>query len=114
MSNLSHFKNDMMPHVAEQLQTALKVDMTSDSKTLNDVVGQLDKILFDDYIKGKSVLLGRTIEKGILGDGIDWYNAPKPTGGSEVKVVRTDMAKVSQANPLLTLVGIFRSTPLHL
>jgi exocyst complex component 2 len=54
--------------------------MGSDSKTLNDVVGQLDKILFDDYIKGRSVALAATIEKGVLGNGIDWHRAPKPTG----------------------------------
>ena len=54
--------------------------MSSDSKTLHDVVGQLDKILFDDYVKGRSVVLAKTIEKGVLGNGIDWLSAPKPTG----------------------------------
>lgn len=80
VSNLSHVKNEVIVQVADHLQTALKIDMTSDSKTLTEVVGQLDKILFDDYIKSKSTLLGRTIEKGVLGGGVDWYNAPKPMG----------------------------------
>lgn len=54
------------------------MDMSQDSKTLTDVVAQLDKILFDDYIKGRSVHFGKTIERGVLGDGIDWHSAPKP------------------------------------
>ena len=58
---------------------ALKVDMAQDSKTLNDVVSQLDKILFEEYIKARSSALKATIESGVLG-GMDWYNAPKPTG----------------------------------
>ena len=53
--------------------------MTQDSTTLHDVVGQLDKILFDDYIKGRSVQLEQTIHRGVIGDGVDWYSAPKPT-----------------------------------
>lgn len=60
---------------------ALKVDMVQDSKTLNDVVAQLDKILFEEYIKARSAALKVTIESGVLA-GMDWYNAPKPTGGS--------------------------------
>jgi exocyst complex component 2 len=80
VSNLSHFKSEVISKVADQLQTALKIEMSSDSKTLHDVVGQLDKILFDDYVKGRSVVLAKTVEKGVLGNGIDWLSAPKPTG----------------------------------
>lgn len=59
---------------------ALKVDMVQDSKTLNDVVAQLDKILFEEYIKARSAALKATIDSGVL-SGMDWYNASKPTGG---------------------------------
>ena len=75
VSNLTHFKSDFIPKVADQLQTALKIEMKNDSKTLNDVVSQLDKILFDDHIKGRSVLLAKTIEKGVLGNGVDWASS---------------------------------------
>lgn len=80
VSNLSHFKSEFIPKVADQLQTALKIEMSNDSKTLHDVVSQLDKILFDDYVKGRSVVLLQTIQKGVLGNGIDWLHAPKPVG----------------------------------
>lgn len=79
ISNLSHFKNEFIAKIVEQLKMALKVDMAQDSKTLNDVVGQLDKILFEEYIKSRSNALRATIESGVLA-GMDWYHAPKPTG----------------------------------
>lgn len=41
---------------------------------------QLDKILFNDYIKRKSGLLRDIIRQGILLSGVDWYSIPKPTG----------------------------------
>lgn len=79
ISNLSHFKTEFIAKIVEQLKMALKVDMVQDSKTLNDVVGQLDKILFEEYIKSRSAALKSTIDSGVL-SGMDWYNAPKPTG----------------------------------
>jgi hypothetical protein len=39
-------------------------------QTLNQVISQLDEILFNDFIRRKS----------ILGPDVDWYRAPKPTG----------------------------------
>lgn len=54
--------------------------MSQDSKTLNDVVNQLDKILFDEYVKARSAALKAMIEQGVLSPAMDWYSAPKPTG----------------------------------
>ena len=79
VSNLSHFKNDFIGGVVDQLQTALRMSMAQDSKTITDVVAQLDKILFEDYIKSRSINLSKTVERGVLGDKVDWYSAPKPT-----------------------------------
>ena len=45
-----------------------------------DVVGQLDKILFDDLIQRKSDQIARVVQAGIIGPDVDWANAPKPTG----------------------------------
>lgn len=79
MSNLSHIRDDLIGRVAEQLTVALKADMGQDTKTLTEVVAQLDKILFDDYVKGHSAQLGYVIQRGVLGEGVVWHNAPKPT-----------------------------------
>ena len=45
-----------------------------------EVTDQLDKILFDDYVKRRSEEVGRIIRKGVLGGMVDWYEAEKPTG----------------------------------
>lgn len=45
-----------------------------------EVVDVLDKTLFGDYVKDKSVKLGSIIRKGVLESGIDWYETPRPTG----------------------------------
>jgi exocyst complex component 2 len=66
--------------VVNQFQTAFKLDMSSDVQMLMDVTDQLDKILFDDYVKRKSAEVAKIIRKGVLGGTVDWYEAPKPTG----------------------------------
>lgn len=63
-----------------QFQSAFKVDMTTEVQTLMDVTDQLDKILFDDYVKRKSAEVAKIIQKGVLGGTIDWFRAEKPTG----------------------------------
>lgn len=40
----------------------------------------MDNILFEDYIKRKTVVASRVITDGILYGGIDWYSMAKPTG----------------------------------
>jgi exocyst complex component 2 len=59
---------------------AFKVDMAKDLQMLMDVTEQLDKILFDDYVKRKSGDVASIIRKGVLGGTVNWYEAPKPTG----------------------------------
>jgi exocyst complex component 2 len=49
-------------------------------KTLAEVVDQLDSILFDDFVKRRSVEIAAIIRRGVLGPEVDWANAPKPTG----------------------------------
>jgi hypothetical protein len=49
-------------------------------QTLNQVISQLDEILFNDFIRRKSIVLREIIRRGILGPDVDWYRAPKPTG----------------------------------
>lgn len=63
-----------------QFQAAYRVDLSAETQTLMDVTDQLDKILFDDYVKRKSADVSKIIRKGVLGNTVDWYNAPKPKG----------------------------------
>lgn len=66
--------------MVNQFQVAFKADMAADVQMLMDVTDQLDKILFDDYVKRKSADVAKIIRKGVLGGTVNWYEAPKPTG----------------------------------
>lgn len=66
--------------MVNQFQAAFKVDMASEVQMLMDVTDQLDKILFDDYVKRKSAAVEKIIRKGVMGGTVNWYEAPKPTG----------------------------------
>lgn len=80
MSNLTHLRETSIPRLIHQFSTAFKVDMQSDTQMLMDVTDQLDKILFDDYVKRKSAEVAKIIRKGVLGGTVNWYEADKPTG----------------------------------
>jgi exocyst complex component 2 len=80
VSNLTHLRETTIPRLINQFQSAYKVDMASDIQMLRDVTEQLDKILFDDYVKRKSAEIAKIIRKGVLGGAVNWYEADKPTG----------------------------------
>lgn len=84
MSNLTHLRESSIPRLINQFQIAYKVDMGADVQMLMDVTDQLDKILFDDYVKRKSGDVAKIIRKGVLGGTVDWFEAPKPTGALPV------------------------------
>lgn len=79
VSNLTHLRETSIPRLINQFQAAFKVDMAADIQMLHDVTDQLDKILFDDYIKRKSADVAKIMRKGVLGGTVDWSEAPKPT-----------------------------------
>ncbi|KAF9115084.1 hypothetical protein BGX27_009007 [Mortierella sp. AM989] len=80
ISNLSELRSVTIPKLLKDFERICGVSMSEDGKTLIEVVDQLDSILFDDYIKRKTVVASRVITDGILYWGIDWYSIPKPTG----------------------------------
>ncbi|GJN92256.1 hypothetical protein Rhopal_005286-T1 [Rhodotorula paludigena] len=79
VSNLTHLRETSIPRLIHQFSTAFKVHMQSDTQMLMDVTDQLDKILFDDYVKRKSAEVAKIIRKGVLGGTVNWYEADKPT-----------------------------------
>lgn len=54
--------------------------MATEVEMLMSVTDQLDKILFDDYIKRKGADVAKIIRKGVSGGTVNWFEAPKPTG----------------------------------
>ncbi|SCV68475.1 BQ2448_596 [Microbotryum intermedium] len=79
VSNLTHLRETSIPRIINQFQSAFKIDMEADVQMLMDVTEQLDKILFDDYVKRKSADVARILRKGVLGGTVDWFEAAKPT-----------------------------------
>ncbi|GAA5945363.1 hypothetical protein JCM3775_002199 [Rhodotorula graminis] len=79
VSNLTHLRETTIPRLVAQFSTAFRADTASDLQMLMDVTDQLDKILFDDYVKRRSGEVAKIIRKGVLGGQVDWYEADKPT-----------------------------------
>lgn len=52
------------------------------------VVQELDKTLFESYIKPKSTVLMGIVRNGILDPQMDWYATPQPKGMSPRDVIR--------------------------
>lgn len=46
------------------------------------VVQELDKTLFDGYVKPKAAIVTSIVRRGILDSDMDWYETPQPTGSS--------------------------------
>ncbi|KAF9180188.1 hypothetical protein BGZ51_009012 [Haplosporangium sp. Z 767] len=80
IGNLSELRAVTIPKLLRDFERTCSITMDEDGKALIDVVDQLDNILFEDYIKRKTVVASRVLTDGILYGGIDWYSIPKPTG----------------------------------
>ncbi|KAF9931299.1 hypothetical protein BGZ65_004944 [Modicella reniformis] len=80
ISNLNELRSVTISKLLKDFERTCTISMADDGKTLMEVVDQLDSILFDDYIKRKTVVASRLLTDGILYGGIDWYSASKPTG----------------------------------
>ncbi|KAG6333020.1 hypothetical protein ID866_6073 [Astraeus odoratus] len=95
LSNFAYLSSTLIPNLLNQLESVFGMSTEDDRKTLMKVVQELDKTLFDGYVKPKSAVVISILREGILDPGMDWYETPQPTE------IRPYMYKV-----LMTLVGI--------
>jgi exocyst complex component 2 len=78
LSNLNHLRSEVIPQLISQFESAFSVKLTEESKTIRDVLAQIDARLFQSYVKP-------TVNKltAIIADGIasrDWEpTTPRPT-----------------------------------
>ncbi|CAJ0642462.1 13578_t:CDS:10 [Entrophospora sp. SA101] len=79
ISNLSNLKQVVIPHLISQFESEYKADMKQDALSVNDLIVELDGVLFEDYIKSKKEVISKIVKEGILMGNIDWYNMSKPT-----------------------------------
>ncbi|KAK3822646.1 MAG: exocyst complex component Sec5-domain-containing protein [Benniella sp.] len=108
ISNLNELRSVTISKLLNGFEKTCGISMSEDGKTLMEVVDQLDSILFDDYIKRKTVAVSRFVTDGILYGGIDWSAAPRPTSVSpymyeallELVVVHAQISEI--APPLVS------------
>ncbi|TFK71888.1 hypothetical protein BDN72DRAFT_837032 [Pluteus cervinus] len=79
ISNFAYLSSAIIPSMLNQLEVAFGVTFVEDRQTLMTVVKELDKTLFEGYIKPKAAIVTTTIRGGILDPEMDWYETPQPT-----------------------------------
>ena len=78
LSNLNHLRSEVIPQLISQFESAFSVKLTEESKTIRDVLAQIDARLFQSYVKPLVDNLTNTINEGITAK--DWEpNTPRPT-----------------------------------
>ncbi|CAO1633758.1 unnamed protein product [Sympodiomycopsis kandeliae] len=80
VTNLSHLNRIAIPTMAKQFQEVYHCKMSDDLGTIDEVSSQLDKILFEDFLKRKSETVCNVFRQGILQGKIDWKTQERPKG----------------------------------
>ncbi|KAJ4864651.1 exocyst complex component sec5 domain-containing protein [Trichoderma breve] len=93
LSNLQALRSQVVPNLNSQFENAFSVKLTDESKTIKDVLGQIDARLFQSYTKQATEKLREIIHSGLADH--DWA----PAQGE-----RPQTAKPYVYETLLTLV----------
>lgn len=65
LSNLHALRNDIVPNLTKQFEDAFAVKLTEETKTIKDVLGQIDARLFTSYTRPSVEALKSIIKSGI-------------------------------------------------
>ncbi|OQN97857.1 hypothetical protein B0A48_16167 [Cryoendolithus antarcticus] len=65
LSNLAHLRSEIIPQLIAQFESSFSVKLTEESKTIRDVLSQIDARLFQAYVKPTITALQATITAGI-------------------------------------------------
>ncbi|KAK3391053.1 exocyst complex component Sec5-domain-containing protein [Podospora didyma] len=101
LSNLQSLRSDVVPGLNTQFESAFSVKLTDETKTIRDVLGQIDARLFQSYTRPSIENLRKIIRTGVQGS--DWV----PPAGEKPREVR---AYVYEALLSLVLVHTQVST----
>ena len=80
LAKFEQLKSTSLHALVAKIAKVLDADMEKDQATLLEVVSNMDDVVFHDYVKRRSVAIVQIIQDGILRSGVDWLNAPKPSG----------------------------------
>lgn len=70
LSNLKALRVELVPQLVTLFESSFSVKLTDESKTIRDVLGQIDARLFQSYTRPTITTLGKTIKDGI--NSPDW------------------------------------------
>ncbi|WPG97422.1 exocyst complex component sec5 [Acrodontium crateriforme] len=65
LSNLAYLRSEIIPHLISQFESSFSVKLTEESKTIRDVLGQIDARLFQSYVKPTVDKLSQIIATGV-------------------------------------------------
>jgi len=65
LSNFHALRIDVVPNLTTQFENAFSVKLTDESKTIRDVLGQIDHRLFQSYISPAFKVIEELVRKGI-------------------------------------------------
>ncbi|KIP09756.1 hypothetical protein PHLGIDRAFT_126060 [Phlebiopsis gigantea 11061_1 CR5-6] len=106
VSNFGHLSRSVIPSMISELEGAFGISVQDERQTLSAVVQELDKTLFESYVRPKAGVLMSTVRSGILDPSMDWFETPQP---KEIRPYVFEIlmylvgvhAQVSAAAPLL-------------
>ncbi len=108
LSNLKALRIDLVPQLVTLFESSFSVKLTDESKTIRDVLGQIDARLFQSYTRPTISTLTKTIKDGI--NAKDW--APTSSSPSQVRsyVYTTMLTLVMVHTEVSTTVSMPSST----
>ncbi|KAH7345639.1 exocyst complex component sec5 [Rhizoctonia solani] len=79
ISNMGYLSLSLIPSMINQLEAAFGISIANERRTLMEVLSEIDKRLFDTFVKDKIAHLTKIMRYGVLESGLDWYETPRPT-----------------------------------
>ncbi|KAF8222395.1 hypothetical protein L208DRAFT_1413490 [Tricholoma matsutake] len=79
LSNFGYLSKAIIPNMLTQLESALGISVIDEQQVLITAIQELDRTLFEDYIKPKASVVMSILRGGILDPNMDWYETPQPT-----------------------------------
>jgi exocyst complex component 2 len=65
LSNLTHLRHDLIPHLISTFESSFSVSLIDETKTIRDVLSQIDARLFQSYVRPTVEQLQKIISDGV-------------------------------------------------
>jgi exocyst complex component 2 len=80
MSNILHLQTKLLPIMLTKFEALYGLKSVDDKDMLQQIIGQVDEVLFEDYLKRKRETLQQITDMGLLGPGVDPLTEVRPKG----------------------------------